>query len=200
MSDDASKANDCHKRFEHGLMTYPNQGDADWKYSGADEARRILGLAYRRLGSTKGQTMVEFAIVATMFFFLIFALLDFGRLFFVQMNLEEAVQEAARYASTGNHLPDPNNPGQTLSRVQSITTEAEQAAFGWGANVTNIQISSLNGGVGSAGGPGDVVTVSLTVSLKLLTPIVAAGFPNGTYTFISSSTVKNEPFPAADTK
>jgi TadE-like protein len=199
MNNKVSNVKDRYKRSEHGVMFYPNQDGADWKHSRGDETRRILALTYRRLDSTKGQTMVEFAIVATMFFFLIFALLDFGRLFFVQMNLQEAVQEAARYASTGNHLPNPNNPGQTLSRVQSITTEAEQAAFGWGANVTNIKISSLNGGVGSAGGPGDVVTVSLTVSLKLLTPIVAAGFPNGMYTFISSSTVKNEPFSAANT-
>jgi hypothetical protein len=89
--------------------------------------------------------MVEFAIVATMFFFLIFALLEFGRLFLVQMSVQEAVQEAARYASTRNHLPDPNNPGQNLSRIQSIVSVAEQSAFGWGANVTNVQISSLEG-------------------------------------------------------
>ncbi len=150
-----------------------------------------------RVRRSGGQAMVEFAIVATMFFFLIFAVLDFGRLFLVQMDVQEAVQEAARYASTGNHLPDPKNPGQTLSRIQSITDEAEQSAIGWGANITNVQISSLQGGAGSAGGPGDLVTISMTVSLNLLTPIVARGFPKGAYTFVSSSSVKNEPFPTA---
>jgi Flp pilus assembly protein TadG len=153
----------------------------------------------RKGGATKGQTLLEFLLVAPIFLFLMFAVLDFGRLFFVQMDLEEAVQEAARYASTGNHLPDPNNPNQSLSRVQSIINEAEQAAIGWGASVTNVQVSSLGGGAGSAGGPGDIVTVSLTVSLNLMTPIVARGFPNGAYTFVSSSTVKNELFPASET-
>jgi hypothetical protein len=183
-------------------MVSSNRDDTAQPRRGAGRTQRTLYLSCQtyKIGSTKGQALLEFALVAPLFFFLLFALLDFGRLFFVQMNLEEAVQEAARYASTGNHLADPKNPGQTLSRLQSITTEAEQAAFGWGANVTNIQISSLNGGAGSAGGPGDVVTVSLTVSLKLLTPIVARGFPNGAYTFISSSTVKNEAFPAGNTK
>jgi Flp pilus assembly protein TadG len=142
--------------------------------------------------------MLEFAIVAPIFFFLIFGVMDYGRLIFVEMNLQDAVQEAARFASTGNHLPDPKNPGTNLSRVNSIIATAQASAFG--ASITNIQISSLQGGSGSAGGPGDVVTVSLTSKLALMTPIVARFFPNGIYTFTSSATIKNEPFPPGNTK
>ena len=142
--------------------------------------------------------MLEFALVAPLFFFLIFGLIDYGRLFFVEMNLQNAVEEAGRFASTGNHLPDPNNPGQYLSRVNSIIATAQQAASG--ASITNIQISSVWGGSGSAGGPGDIVTVSLTSNLQLMTPMVARFFPNGAYTFTSSATFKNEPFPSANTK
>jgi Flp pilus assembly protein TadG len=146
----------------------------------------------------KGQTMVEFAMVAPLFFLLTFAVVDFGRLFFAQMNLTEAVQEAARYASTGNHLANPSNPSQNLSRVQSIIDTAEADAWA-GANVVSAQVSSLNGGVGSAGGPGDTVTVSLTTSLPLMTPIIGQFFPNGAYTFTSTATFKNEPFSASNT-
>jgi Flp pilus assembly protein TadG len=152
----------------------------------------------RRTGFCAGQTMLEFAIVAPIFFFLIFGVMDYGRLIFVEMNLQDAVQEAARFASTGNHLPDPKNPGTNLSRVNSIIATAQASAFG--ASITNIQISSLQGGSGSAGGPGDVVTVSLTSNLALMTPIVARFFPNGIYTFTSSATIKNEPFPPGNTK
>jgi Flp pilus assembly protein TadG len=153
-----------------------------------------------KLGFTRGQTMLEFAMVAPIFFFLIFAIFDFGRLFFVQMNLEQAVFEAGRFASTGNHVQDPNNPGQTLSRVASIIQVADQAAMGLGANISNIQISSLNGGAGSAGGPGDTVTITLTANLPLMTPFVGRFFPSGVYTFTSSSSFKNEPFPPGETK
>jgi TadE-like protein len=66
--------------------------------------------------TSEAQAMVEFLLVAPLFFFLIFAVFDFGRLFLTQMEVENAVQEAGRFASTGNHLPDPNNPGQYLSR------------------------------------------------------------------------------------
>ena len=153
-----------------------------------------------KLGFTRGQTMLEFAMVAPIFFFLIFAIFDFGRLFFVQSNLEQAVYEAGRYASTGNHLPNPNSPGQTLSRIQSIIDIAEQAAVGLGANITNIQISSLDGGSGNAGGPGDTVTVTITATLPLMTPFVGQFFPGGVYTFTSSASFKNEPFPPGESQ
>ncbi len=142
--------------------------------------------------------MTEFAMVAPLYLLLIFAVMDFGRMFMVQMNLQQAVQEAARFASTGNHLGDPKNPGQSLSRVDSIIMKAQQVSSG--ANLTNIQISSAKGGAGSAGGPGDTVTVSLTSSLKLMTPMVAHFFSSGAYTFTSSATFKNEPFSPASTK
>jgi Flp pilus assembly protein TadG len=143
-------------------------------------------------GSAKAQTALEFAIIAPIFLFLLFAVVDFGRMFFLQMDLQNALDEAGRFASTGNVLPNPNAPGQSLSRAASILEVAQQAAVG--ATITNIQISSLAGGSGSPGGPGDTVTVSLTTSLQL-TPIVGKFFPNGAYTFTSSTTFKNEPFP-----
>jgi hypothetical protein len=66
-------------------------------------------------------------------------------------------------------------------------------------NITNIQISSVQGGAGSTGGPGDTVTISLTTTLQLMTPIVSQFFPNRSYTFVSSVTFKNEPFSPGDT-
>jgi Flp pilus assembly protein TadG len=113
----------------------------------------------RRLGS-KGHAMVEFALVAPLFFFMVFAVFDFARLFLMEMDVQNAVLEAGRFASTGNHLPNPSKPGQNLSRVNSIIAAVQHAATD--ANITNTQISSLQGGSGSAGGPGDTVTVSVT--------------------------------------
>jgi len=158
---------------------------------------RLRNLLYRSR-SVEGQTIVEFALVFMAFIFLVFGVFDFGHLFFVSLNVENAVQEAARFASTGNHLPDPNNPGKNLSRVDSIISTLQQASLG--ANITNIQISSQNGGAGSAGGPGDMMTITVTASVPLLTPLIARLFSQGKYTFTSSVTIKNEPFPASQTK
>lgn len=136
--------------------------------------------------------MVEFAMVAPLFFLLLFAVFDYGRLFFTQIELEEAVQEAGRFASTGNA-----NVG--LSRLQSVEGVITQAAAGLNVPIANIQISSIHNGTtttGSAGGPGDTVTIALTTNLSMLTPMVAKLFPNGQYTFTSSTTFQNEPFPS----
>ena len=145
----------------------------------------------------KGQSLLESALVTTLFFLLTFGMLDFGRMFYVQMTLQNAVREAGRFASTGNHLPDPKKPGQNMSRVDSIIATATQAALG--ADVSAIQITSANGGKGDPGGPGDTVTVSVTSDLRLITPLIAHFFPNGKYTFTSSVTFKNEPFPPNQT-
>lgn len=150
-----------------------------------------------REASTHGTSILEFALVAPMILLLMFAIFDFARMFYVQMNLQNAVREAGRYAITGNHLADPKHPGQTLSRVNSIIQTARQAAIG--IDVSNMQISSVGGGKGSAGGPGDTMTISLTTNLPLMTPIVARFFNNGAYTFTVGVTLKNEPFPPANT-
>lgn len=145
--------------------------------------------------------MAEFAIVAPIFLMLLFGVMDYGRIFFVQMNVQQAVQDAGRLASTGSHLPDPNNAGQDLSRLQSIIATVQNEAVGVpGVNSADIQVSSLAGGANNAGGPGDTVTISLTTNLPLMTPMIGLLFTNGAYTFTSSATFKNEPFDPNNTK
>jgi Flp pilus assembly protein TadG len=144
-----------------------------------------------RDASGNGQTMVEFALIAPLALMLICGVMDYGRLFFTQASLEDAVQEAGRYASTGNSLSG-------LTRLQSIEAVLQQAAVG--LNIQNIQISSFTNGTwvsGSAGGPGDTVAITVTMGMKLLTPMIGMYFPNGTYTFTASTTFQNEPFPVS---
>lgn len=150
----------------------------------------------RRTASTRGNTLVESAIVISLFFFLMFAVVDMATLFYAQTTLQDAVREAGRYAITGNHQQDPGNPGQQLSRVNSIIAVARQAAMG--LNISSIQVSSISGGNGSAGGPGDTVTVSLTSSVPLLTPFFSQMF-HGAFTFTVSTRFKNESFPPGQT-
>ena len=151
----------------------------------------------QRFVHDRGQSLVEFALVAPLFFILVMGIFDFGRLFFTQMTLQHALRQAGRYAVTGNHLPDPSNPGQTLARVASIMAVAEKAAVG--LDVTKIKISSNMGGVGSAGGPGDTMTISLGSDLQLITPIIGQFFNGGVYHFTVSTSFKNEPFHKSST-
>jgi len=160
-----------------------------------EEHMKLLAGKERSLGqivrSRSGQSLVEFALVAPLFFLLVFGITDFGRLFFTQETLQFALREAGRYAVTGQHMPDLVNGGN-LSRVASIKAIAQQKAIG--IDVSNISISS--GGVANfAGNPGDTVVVSLTTNLRLITPMIGRFFgPNQTYTFTVQTVFRNEPF------
>jgi Flp pilus assembly protein TadG len=148
----------------------------------------------KAIRACSGQSLVEFAMVAPLFFLLVFGFTDFSRLFFTQETLQYAVREAGRYAVTGQHM---TQNGTTLSRVASIQQVIQQNAMG--INVSNISISS--GGVtNSAGGPRQTVLVQVTDSLQLITPMIGRYFPNQTYTFTVSTSFMNEPFDPTQTQ
>jgi Flp pilus assembly protein TadG len=145
--------------------------------------------------------MVEFALVAPLFFLLVFGITDFGRLFFTQVTLQHALREAGRYAVTGQKKTGTNpDTGNAYTRVESIKQIAAKEAAG--LNVSGIHISSVVGGVSSnnfAGGPGSVVVVSLETQLRFITPLIGRFFPGGVYDFTVSTTFKNEPFDFGNT-
>jgi len=149
-----------------------------------------------RLG-VSGQSLVEFALVVPLFFMLVFGIVDFGRLFFTQMTLQHAMREAGRFGVTGNHLTDPNDASQMLSRVASIKEVVKKSSMGLGVDLNQVNVTSPQGGTTvPAGGPGQTFTVSLTYTLHLFTPIIGQFFNNGEYVFTVSTTFKNEPFNA----
>lgn len=158
----------------------------------------------RRRSRAPGQSSAEFALALPLFFLLIFSVMDFGRMFFVQENVQRAVAASARYASTGNHQAgtDPaTSKGYTrVASIQNFIQQQAAISINMGASLSTVQISSVSGGAGSAGGPQDIVTVSVTTNLPLMTPVFSHFFPNGRYTFIASATVRNEPFPPSQTK
>jgi len=144
-----------------------------------------------------GNAIVEFTLVLPLFLYMMCGIADMARIFYVETTLQNAVRAGGRYASTGNHQPDPQHAGQTLNRVQSINLITQQAAIGLSTAALNV--SSAQGGSGSAGGPGDTVTLTLSSPVRLLTPIVANFFTNGSYTVSVTSSYRNEPFPPSQT-
>lgn len=157
--------------------------------------------------SCRGQSLVELAIVLIPFFFLVFGVIDFSWALFNQMNVQDAVREAGRYASTGNHLTD--SKGNPIARTASIVQVLDSYAIGSGVSIQTVQISSVYGGsstysegsgtmtgaVGAAGGPGDTVTITATCAAPMLTTFIGKFFASDSrYHFNASSTFKNEPF------
>ena len=123
--------------------------------------KSILGQARR---ARHGQSLVEFAMVAPLFFLLVFGITDFGRLFFTKLTLQHALREAGRYAVTGQKF------GGTTNRVESIRIIAQKYAVGLIQDPSQIQVESTIGGVTSnnfAGGPGDIIIVQLETTAEI---------------------------------
>ena len=155
-------------------------------------------------GLSRGQSSVEFAAVGLLFFALVVAVMNYSWIFFAKMNVQQAVDDGGRFASTGNHLT--TKTGTTESRTQSIINTIQNEISVPNINVSsNLSICSVDGGCSGsggsapAGGPGDTVTLSLTSSLPIWTPWLAKLFTGGDFTFTASTTFKNEPFNPSET-
>jgi Flp pilus assembly protein TadG len=150
--------------------------------------------------------MVELAIVLIPFFVLVFGVIDFSWALFNQINAQDAVREAGRYASTGNHATD--SKGNAIPRTTSIVQVLDGYAIGSGVSIQQVQISSVYGGTvnynegtgkftgtGNAGAAGDTVTITATCAVPMLTAFIGKFFATDLhYHFTASSTFKNEPF------
>ena len=55
------------------------------------------GTGIERGQSDKGQTVVEFALVASFLFLIVFGIVEFSRIFFAYATMSHGVREAARY-------------------------------------------------------------------------------------------------------
>jgi Flp pilus assembly protein TadG len=71
----------------------------------------------------RGATALEFAILAPVFFLLIFAIIAFGLMFWTQVGLQHGAEMAARCASINATLCPTSNPS-------AITKYATQQALG----------------------------------------------------------------------
>ena len=143
-----------------------------------------------------GQTLVEVAISLSIFLLLVLATMDFGHLFSTKLTLQNAVRQGGRYAITGQCITGSDGTC-SQSRYDSIIQTVETAALGM-LNSSDINITCTPNGGGCpnrAGGPGDIVTITVTYPYHFMTGPIGAFFPGNSYTVKVSSTFTNEPFP-----
>jgi hypothetical protein len=145
-----------------------------------------------------GVTMLETAISLFVFLVLVMGTMDFGFLFSTKVTLQNAVRQAGRYAITGQCIT--GSGGCSESRYNSIIQTLEGASAGVlsSGNIGDVSITCTNTGGGcpnGAGGPGDIVTITVAYPYRFMTGPVGAFFGGGTYTIKVSSSFKNEMFP-----
>jgi len=154
------------------------------------------------INNTKGQTMVEFALIGILLLGLVFAVVDFGTMLYVNLTLQHAVREGARYAITGS------SDGSCGTVRSCAMAKIKSSSIGLcDKNTCTITFYSLQSGSpvelptdpsdpGSSviGGSKELIAIKVAYSWPLLTPIVKPFFPNGKYNFTVGATMRNEPF------
>jgi uncharacterized membrane protein (UPF0127 family) len=149
-----------------------------------------------RLRDTAGTSIVEAAIITPLLLLLTLSICDFGALFYVYLALENGVGQASRYGVTGSLMNDPANPGNTLSRTDSIKTAMRQAtptltlpdsAFSF-----SFMAPGAAGWTAGTGGPGDIGKVTVDYTWTLMTPLLRPFFTGGQAHLRVDSAMKNE--------
>jgi Flp pilus assembly protein TadG len=164
-----------------------------------NQIQKEWGPMKNRWNSSRGANLVEMAVVLPLLLLLTFAIVDFSMLFYAYLSLENGVSLATRYGVTGQQMNDPDNPGNLLSREDSIKVAMRQATPGLVINDSAFTFEHLQGGVWTvgAGAPGDISRVTINYTWSLVTPLIRPFFPSGQISLRVSSTMKNEGFPTS---
>lgn len=137
--------------------------------------RRIARL--RRKGE-KGQSLLEFAMVAPIFFLVLFAIIDFGMAFHAWITVTNSAREGARL-------------GVVRATAVDIEARVREAAGNLG---DDLSVSVTN----AEGAPGESVVVDVSYEYALMTPLgdlmglVGGGAVGDSFTLSSTADMRLE--------
>ncbi|MHB9833485.1 TadE/TadG family type IV pilus assembly protein [Paraburkholderia terrae] len=166
-----------------------------------------MSRASRSQGRRRGQLGVatlEFAFIAPILFFLLCMVMDLGVALWVNLTMQYAVREGARYAVTGQTGLDPNqkSPQRYLAVIQEIKDQSMglyplvNPSYAITVNSGKAQNYASDASYSSSmfGNPGDIVVLQINCAWPMITPMIRSFFPGGFFNFSVAATMRNEGF------
>jgi Flp pilus assembly protein TadG len=137
------------------------------------------------IAGNSGQAMVEFALVAALFFGLLFGAVEFGRLWYYSAHLGNSVRAAARYGAV---LTDPGQAPAQAGNIVASTQDYARAeitgtatkrylpATGIASVRTTIYDRDNNPVTSGAAAHGDTIRVTAVYNFRVLPGTLIPGF------------------------
>jgi Flp pilus assembly protein TadG len=143
----------------------------------------------RVLRGQRGQALVEFSLVAIVFFVIVLGMIDAARAVWNYNTLAEATREGTRYAIVhGSKATDPSGPGSSHYTAPSTDTKVTEKVQQFGGALSTSKLTVQSQWIDGTNAAGDRVQVT---SSYQFTPFFSfAGFGSLTFTMTSSSTMK----------
>ncbi|EGR0669019.1 pilus assembly protein [Vibrio vulnificus] len=157
--------------------------------------RKVSAIHRRKISSQFGLAVVEFTVVATFLFILIFTIVDLTIFGFVKLTMQHAVREGARYAVTGRSDLDPDAQNNREAAILEKIRLSSNGYLDLVMEPDDIRVEDIDGNsVAGFGSSGQLIVIHLdcewpTTSLYLY-PIL----DEGNYVFTVSAAMKNEAF------
>ena len=142
---------------------------------------------------TRGQALVETAIGIVLLMLLTFSVVDAAMLFFAYLTLQNGVTAATRFGVTGQDPNDDDHPTRHEDSIKRVMRDATPGLTLENGEFTFYNITTQSSGTG---GPNDIIQVTVTHPLSLISPMVWPLVGNGgVITLRVSAMMRNEPSP-----
>ena len=132
----------------------------------------------------KGAALVEFALVALIFITVVFAIIEFGYLYWVNLSMQHAVREGARYAAvtgpSGFIQTLPTDPTPTAQRCAKLVDAIRANSMGVydrvSPSLTYSTVDPVTGAItpisSDCGSASQIIMIKIVCALPLITPMM----------------------------
>ena len=144
-----------------------------------------------RAARTRGQSLVEFALVLPLFMLFFATTLDLGRLALAQLSVANAAREGAFQAAKTPTSFDSTQPCPSDGKSNLVVCRVQLEAKASGVSIAPGDISVSCSVPGCPTGLGNLVSVAVVGHFQLLTPILAPFF-GGTQAISFTQTATNQ--------
>lgn len=151
----------------------------------------------RRRPRSRGQSLVEFAMILPIMLVFLAGVLDLGRVFYATITLNNAAREGAFQAAQTPDSFDQGQPCNTATNLVTCRVQLESADSGVTIAATDIDMTCDPGSCDKAAG--NTVRVDVTGTFTLVTPLLSVIFGGQTIPMSASAVAQLEYLPDPNT-